>query len=195
MQRPITDRPVVLASRSPRRRALLRQIGLRFTTEESGVDETFDPAATAAENVERLALRKAEAVARRHGDAIIIGADTTVVLNGIIFGKPADEEEAVHMLGALSGRTHEVYTGFALVEQPSGRSATGAERTLVTFRELAADEIRAYVRSGAPMDKAGAYGIQDDYGAVFVSRIEGDFYNVVGFPLTRFFTTLRDFLE
>jgi septum formation protein len=110
-----------------------------------------------------------------------------------MMGKPDGRRDAVRMLRALSGRTHSVVTGIALVERPSGRQMTGTERTDVTFRDLPLSEIEEYVSGGSPLDKAGAYGIQDDYGAVFVTRIEGCFYNVVGLPLSRLHTALREF--
>ncbi len=191
----VVKKRLVLASRSPRRQALLRQLGLMFDVVESGVLETFDDGKSPEENVKSVARQKASAVARGLSDAIVIGADTTVVLDGALFGKPADEKEAAGMLRKLSGRTHEVFTGFALIDRPSGRSVTSAEVTRVTFRTLSDSEIDDYVRSGSPMDKAGAYGIQDDYGAVFVSRIDGCFYNVVGFPLTNFYLTMSAFQE
>jgi len=140
-----------------------------------------------------LSQRKARAVASSVGDGIIIGADTIVVLDGRILNKPKDALDAARMLQALSDRWHEVYTGFTLVDRPSDFSVSAVERTRVKFRRLAIDEIDAYIQSGSPMDKAGAYGIQDDYGAVFVERIEGCFYNVVGFPLTRFYLTMNEF--
>lgn len=184
---------LVLASQSPRRISLFRQIGVEVDVIPSNVPEEFDPAVSAEENAQRLSLRKAMDVGRDIGDAIIIGADTIVVIDGVLLGKPADPADAVRMLEILSGRTHTVFTGFSLLDRPSDRSTTGIERTDVTFRELPRREIEEYVASGSPLDKAGAYGIQDDYGAVFVTRIEGCFYNVVGFPLAKFYTTLQRF--
>jgi len=191
----IVKKRLILASQSPRRRALLKQLGLEFEIQESGVPEDFASDKSPSENVRSLAIRKAAAVAERFNDAIVIGADTTVVLNDKIFGKPVDENDAVDMLQKLSGKTHQVYTGFALFDRPSNKTIAATEKTDVTFRTLSREEIRDYVKSGSPMDKAGAYGIQDDYGAVFVSRIEGCFYNVVGFPLTNFYTTLHRFQQ
>jgi len=191
----VVKKKLVLASQSPRRRSLLKQIGLDFEVRESGIPEDFEDDKSPSENVRALAMRKAAAVAEQFTNAIVIGADTTVVLDKKIFGKPRDEEDAVKMLESLSGRTHQVYTGFALYDRPSNRSVSGSEKTDVTFRTLKRDEIIEYVKSGSPMDKAGAYGIQDDYGAVFVDRIEGCFYNVVGFPLTNFYTTFHRFQE
>jgi septum formation protein len=183
--------PVVLASRSPRRLALLSQIGLTVRVVVSDVSEDLDPLLTPAANAEALARVKAQHVARTIDDGIIVGADTIVVLDHHVLGKPVDEADAERMLSLLSGRTHTVYTGFALVHQPSGRVISGVEETNVTFRVLPVEEIRAYIRGGSPMDKAGAYGIQDDYGAVFVTRIEGCYYNVVGLPLARVYEAMK----
>lgn len=191
----LVNRKLVLASRSPRRRRLLDQIGLTFEVCESGVDEEFPPGADPRTYVAALSKRKASAVAQSYQDAIIIGADTIVVVDRTLLGKPADATEASRMLGMLSGKSHEVFTGLTLFDRPSNKSVTGVERTRVTFRPLSQDEIRDYVASGSPMDKAGAYGIQDDRGAVFVERIEGCFYNVVGLPLAQFYVMLRDFLK
>lgn len=189
----IGSKKLILASRSPRRQHLLRQIGLDFEVRESGIEEDFDTSKAPRENVLLLSREKASAVASSFRNAIILGADTIVVLDGEILGKPFDEADAIRMLKKLSGRIHKVFTGFTLIDRPSDRSISASEMTRVTFRRLSQMEIADYVRSGSPMDKAGAYGIQDDYGAVFVEKIEGCFYNVVGFPLARFFLTMRDF--
>ena len=191
----IVKKQLVLASRSPRRQLLLKQIGINFDIRESGVAEDFDEQKTPAENVQRIAFDKASSVARQYHNAIIIGADTVVVLNGKIFGKPVNEQDACSILQTLSGQTHQVYTGFTLFDRPSNQFVSSVETTDVTFRKLSKEEILEYIRSGAPMDKAGAYGIQDDYGAVFVERIEGCFYNVVGFPLTRFYLVMEQFQQ
>ena len=144
-------------------------------------------------NAKRIALSKAQEIARRTRSGIVIGADTIVVLGKDILGKPRTPAEARRMLRRLSGNMHIVFTGFALIDAATGKTTVQIERTKVWFRELSAREIADYVASGSPMDKAGAYGIQDDYGAVFVKRIEGCFYNVVGFPLTKFYRTLQEF--
>jgi len=188
-------RPLILASRSPRRLHLLRQIGVHPTVMPCDIPETFDASRTPEENASALALQKALCVAGNVADGVVIGADTIVVLDGEMLGKPEDAHDAVRMLGALSGRTHTVVTGFALVDRPSGARLTAAERTEVTFRPLPRREIEDYVAGGSPLDKAGAYGIQDDYGAVFVTRIEGCFYNVVGLPLSRLYSALQTFPE
>lgn len=189
------NRKFVLASRSPRRQYLLNQIGLTFEIRESGVDEDGMDGLHPVEYVTGLSKLKASAVASTEQNAIIIGADTIVVLEGKILNKPRDGDDAVRMLKELSGKTHRVYTGFTLLDCQTNKTVSAVETTDVTFRELRDDEIREYVKSGSPMDKAGAYGIQDDYGAVFVERINGCFYNVVGFPLTRFFCTLQAFQQ
>ncbi len=186
-------KPLILASRSPRRIALLRQIGFDPEVVPCDVEETFDHHLSPDDNAIRLALDKARCTARTRENALVIGADTIVVLNGTLLGKPTDAEDAHRMLRLLSGKTHTVHTAFAIVDRPSDLAEVGVESTRVTFRDLPDPEIEEYVRGGSPMDKAGAYGIQDDYGAVFVSRIEGCYYTVVGFPLSRFYTTLSDF--
>ena len=185
--------PLILASRSPRRLALLQQIGLTVRVHPCHIPEIVDLSVPPEKNAESLAVQKARCAARDVEDGIVLGADTIVVIDGEMLGKPADEADAARMLARLSGRTHTVCTGFALLECPSGRIVSGVESTKVTFRTLPAEEIEEYVRGGSPMDKAGAYGIQDDYGAVFVTRIEGCYYNVVGLPLARVYQALRSF--
>jgi len=186
--------PLILASQSPRRRILLNQIGMKFIVRPSDVPEDVLEHEAPQQNVKRIALSKAVEVAKgvRHG--IVIGADTIVVLDKRILGKPRTKEEAKRMLRSLSGKMHTVYTAFALIDAKSRRQKVRVEKTRVWFRRLNRREIEEYVASGSPMDKAGAYGIQDDYGAVFVERVEGCFYNVVGFPLTQFYMTLQEFV-
>ncbi len=191
----LLKKPLVLASRSPRRLHLLRQIGLDPLVVPCDIPETFDFSRPAAENAESLAVEKARTVARNLQHCIVIGADTIVSLDGTMLGKPETPVEAARMLTMLSGKTHLVHTGYALIDRPSERMVSGSEETLVTFRELPPEEIAAYVASGSPMDKAGAYGIQDDYGAVFVKRIEGCFYNVVGLPLSSLYSALQKFQQ
>ena len=186
--------PLILASQSPRRRILLRQIGLKFTVRPSDVPEDVLHHEAPEHNAKRIALSKAVEIAKRVRHGIVIGADTIVVLGGKILGKPRTRDEAKRMLKRLSGRMHTVYTAFALIDARTQRRTVQIEKTKVWFRELSRREIEEYVASGSPMDKAGAYGIQDDYGAVFVKRVEGCFYNVVGFPLTKFYMTLQDFV-
>ena len=186
--------PLILASQSPRRKILLRQIGLRFRVVHSSVRESIRPGETPRRNARRIALEKAVAVAAVVRSGIVVGADTIVVLDDKILGKPSSAAEAREMLRRLSGRTHTVYTGFALVDAATRRHFAAVEATKVRFRKLSSAEVQSYVASGSPMDKAGAYGIQDDYGAVFVEKVEGCFYNVVGFPLSRFYTEYHRFL-
>lgn len=184
---------LILASTSPRRQALLRQIGLPYEVRASGVDERAKGPEEPSAHVVSLSQHKAEAVARGVDDAYVLGADTIVVLDGRILGKPEVESEAAEMLRSLSGRWHDVYTGFTVQDRPTDTRVSEVETTRVKFRDLGAAEIRSYVRSGSPMDKAGGYGIQDDYGAVFVERIEGCFYTVVGLPLARLYSTIMNF--
>lgn len=181
--------PLVLASRSPRRSHLLEALDLAFEIHPSDTDETIPEGASPDEAVRLLAQQKAESVAPHHPEALTLGADTIVVLGGDVLGKPADPTDAATMLGRLSGRSHTVYTGLALVH--AGHTVTAHEATEVTFASLTDGEIDAYVRTGSPLDKAGAYGIQDDLGALFVEHIQGDYYNVVGLPLHRLYRTLR----
>lgn len=183
--------PLILASQSPRRRMLLERLGLSFTVEPSGADETVDEALSPEDITKELATRKGRSVARRHPEALVLSADTIVVHNEVVLNKPKDAEEATAMLSDLSGQTHTVITGVALHHQPSACIAVEAERTRVHFAQLSPDEINSYVASGGPLDKAGAYGIQDAYGARFVRGINGDYYNVVGLPLHRFYRMLR----
>lgn len=172
---------IVLASGSPRRKELLTQMGLTFRVVVSDVDESIDKTLPPADQVYTISRRKAQAVAREVGDdKLVIAADTIVALEGEVMGKPHSREEAIHMLSRLSGNTHEVYTGFTL--QKGGETDTQVERTLVTFRVLSEDEIAAYVDTGEPMDKAGAYGIQG-LGSMLVRGIEGDYFNVMGLPV------------
>jgi nucleoside triphosphate pyrophosphatase len=181
---------VVLASASPRRVALLRQVGLRFTVTDPGPDRAWPGSAEPRHGVRALALDKARRVAARRPGAVVIGADTVVVARGLRFGKPADENVAAGMLQRLQGRTHEVWSGIAVVRDDEQRTA--AECTRVQFARLSEDEIRAYVLSGEPLDKAGAYGIQG-LGGAFIRSIEGDYFNVVGLPLHRLRLMLREF--
>ncbi|TSA24862.1 septum formation inhibitor Maf [bacterium] len=187
--------PLILASRSPRRKRLLKQIGLKFTVRPSDVREDVLDHEPPERNAKRIALTKAVQIAKDLKTGIVIGADTIVVLGTRILGKPRTHAEARRMLRSLSGRMHTVYTAFALIDAATRKQTVQIEKTKVWFRTLSGREIAEYVASGSPMDKAGAYGIQDDYGAVFVERVEGCFYNVVGFPLTKFYKTLQKFLH
>jgi septum formation protein len=189
--------PLVLASQSPRRSALLKHIGFEFTTVVPDVDEDAVPTdGEPSAYVEHLALLKAQRGASMiDHDAIVIGSDTTVVLDGAVLNKPTDAADAHRMLRMLSGRTHTVHTGLALATRSAHpRHVCVSRATDVTFRELSDAEIAAYVATGSPLDKAGAYGIQDDFGAVFVSSVHGCYYTIVGLPLELLYTTLRAFV-
>lgn len=176
---------IVLASGSPRRREILQGLGLRFRVEVSGADETIEPECPPYLAVERLSLLKAADVAKSQPEkALVIGADTVVVLNHEILGKPKDEADAVRMLSALSGREHSVLTGISAVRRSDGKGVSVYEETKVRFRALSEREILQYVRTGEPMDKAGAYGIQG-IGSLLVEKIDGDYFNVVGLPVCR----------
>jgi nucleoside triphosphate pyrophosphatase len=169
---------LILASSSPRRAELLRAAGIVFTVRAADVDETIGPNEPPRDYVLRLSREKAHAVVR--GDELALGADTTVVINGEIIGKPVDVEEAGRMLRALSGQWHEVLTGVTLAR--ADRVVSAVSSTRVKFAELSDDEIRWYVSTGEPMDKAGAYAIQG-HASLFVERIEGSYSNVVGLPV------------
>lgn len=182
--------PLVLASASPRRRDLLARLGLTFTVSPTDADETWPSDLDAGPAAEEVALRKARAL--DVSGALVLAADTVVVLDGDVLGKPADADAARRTLRRLAGRTHRVVTGLAVRHED--RETTAHETTRVTFAPLSDVEIDAYVATGSPFDKAGAYGIQDDAGALLVSRIEGDYFNVVGLPLRRLYETLRAFV-
>lgn len=180
---------VVLASASPRRRDLLDLIGIAHEVRPANIDETLRPRETPRRYAERLAREKASAIATRDPDLITIGADTVVVINRKVLGKPADATDAARMLRMLSGREHTVITAVAVSRGRKLRSAI--EEVRVKFRRLRDDEIDAYIAMGEPMDKAGAYGIQG-YGATIVERIEGDYFAVMGLPLVRLVGLMRD---
>ena len=183
---------LILASQSPRRRALLRQIGVDdFTVLATDSDGSYDPRWSPEELVSRLSARKAAAAAAQAGpDAIVIAADTMVFLDHERLGKPADGDDAFRMLSDLSGREHTVRTGVTV--RRGDLSRTEVEATAVRFRPLTAEEIRRYIATGEPMDKAGAYGIQG-LGALLVEGIRGDYFNVMGLPVLRLARMLRGF--
>ncbi len=183
---------MILASASPRRRELLQLAGFDFTVETAAVEETYDPTLPPAKIVMHLAAVKAEPIARLHPNEPVIGADTVVVLDEAILGKPRDAQDAAAMLRRLSGRVHQVYTGVCL--RRGEKSVCFHECTLVRFKELSDELIAAYVATGEPMDKAGAYGIQGR-GCVLVEGIQGDYFNVVGLPVSRLYDEMKDFGE
>jgi septum formation protein len=171
---------LILASASPRRRELLTQAGLTFEVHPADIDESRLPNEPPAAYVQRLALEKAQAIHARFPDATILGADTTVVLDGEIMNKPTSPADAERMLRTLAGRTHQVHTGLAVVTRSSHLSHI--ETTDVTFSPISEANLAAYIASGDPLDKAGAYGIQG-FAARWIPRIEGDYFNVVGLPI------------
>ncbi|NLC07536.1 MAG: septum formation inhibitor Maf [Syntrophomonadaceae bacterium] len=181
---------LVLASASPRRAELLKKIGLDFIVRPAVTAEIIKPHLDLLEQVKGLALQKALAVAETLPAGLVIGADTIVVLGQEVLGKPDSREMAVQMLSRLSGQQHQVLTGVALVDSQSGQALSEVESTLVQFRTLTLEEITAYVNTGEPLDKAGAYGIQEK-GAILVERIEGCYFNVVGLPLARLVRMLK----
>lgn len=181
---------IILASKSPRRKEILETMGVSFEIDVADVDESVSDDFSPVEAVCEISKRKAQRIAERHGeDEIVISADTVVVIDGKIIGKPKDKEDAFCILKNLSGRTHEVYTGFTVCA--NGKTKTDFEVTKVHFKELCDDDIRRYIETGEPMDKAGAYGIQQK-GNLFVDYIHGDYYNVVGFPISKICVTIRE---
>lgn len=185
---------IILASQSPRRKKLLQQLGFNFEIIPSTVDENSnesDPVTF----VENLAFLKANDISKTNPESLIIGADTIVVKDHQILGKPSSTDHAYELLSKLSGAQHYVYTGVALLSTDSNsklkKKVNFSVATKVYFKELHQDEIEAYIETGSPMDKAGGYGIQDDWGATFVEKIEGDFYNVVGLPISKLYSELK----
>ena len=183
---------IVLASASPRRCELLKQLGIDFRIIEPDIVEDFDSGLSAGENVQRLSLYKALSVAKKiEGNALVIGADTLVFKDGLI-GKPADEKQAFEMLKLLQGSWHEVFTGVTVVDSSDLKSLGGYERTRVKMRELPERVIKSYIATGEPLDKAGAYGIQG-IGSLLVERIDGCYFNVVGLPIVLLSRILEQF--
>lgn len=183
---------LILASQSPRRQQLLTQMGIPFRVEPSDAESTTVVTnLTPAEQARTLALAKARDVAGRYPDAVVLAADTIVVVDRQVLGKPAGAEEARQMLARLAGREHQVITGVAIIHQAAGRQVVVHEVTRVWIRPLGANQIEWYVRSGEPLDKAGAYAIQG-LAAALVERIDGCYYNVVGLPLSRVVRLLEE---
>jgi septum formation protein len=185
---------IILASKSPRRAKLLKQINLNFSVAAAEIEEKIKKNEKPVQVVKRLSVEKLEAALDGIKEGIVITADTIVVLDNKIIGKPKDEKDAEKILKKLSGNTHFVYTGFSIFNAYNNKKITAYEKTAVTFRKLDMKEIREYIKTGSPMDKAGAYGIQDDFGAVFVKKINGCYYNVVGLPLTKLYNALTGIL-
>jgi len=181
---------IYLASKSPRRRKLLKQLNIKFKSFTIEMDEKMHPNEKPSNAVLRLSKEKLDLAKKRIGNGIIITADTIVVLNNKKIGKPTNKKDAYKILRTLSGRTHIVYTGYSIYNTLNKKNISEYEKTKVTFRDLTDDEIYDYIESGSPMDKAGAYGIQDDFGAVFIKKINGCYYNVVGLPLAKLYHAL-----
>ena len=185
-------RKIILASASPRRKEIFKKTGLKFGVDESNCDEQVNPGLKPHELAKFLSRAKAKDVARRHRNALVIAADTIVISGRKIFGKPGGEEQAREMLKTLSGRAHSVITGFTIIDTAGKKELSRSVETKVYVKRLGADEIKAYIRSGEPFGKAGAYGIQG-LGAVIVKKIEGDFFNVMGLPLNALVESLKKF--
>ena len=189
-------RRIVLASLSPRRKELLSLLGVPFEVLASNAEEDPEnPPESPEQYVRSIARKKATETAKKVDDALVIGADTVVVVNGLILGKPKDPEDAVRMLKLLSGKVHKVFTGVAVLDVRGGTVVDSCEEcveTQVRVRELSEDMIDAYVRTGEPLDKAGAYAIQG-YGSVLIEGIVGDYFNVVGLPVQRLSVMLERF--
>ena len=181
---------IILASASPRRRELIGNLNIGFEVKTADCEEITIPGERPEDTVKRLSEAKARRVAELEGgDAVVIGADTVVAIDGKILGKPADENEAAEMLKLLSGRTHRVYTGITVTG--GGKTVSEYVETEVRFYELTDSQIKRYIATGEPMDKAGAYGIQK-YGSLLVEEILGDYFNVVGLPVGRLDRVLRE---
>ena len=190
MSETTTPPPIVLASQSPRRAELIARLGLDFDVQPADIDESYRDGETPPEHAERLSREKAERIARTHPHALVVGSDTIVVIDGDVLGKPKSREQAVEMLMRLSGRDHEVCTGVAVAMD--GRVESGLERVRVRFRILDRPTCEAYVATGEPMDKAGAYGIQG-FGSAIVESIEGDYFAVMGLPVVRMLGLIERF--
>lgn len=185
-------RIIILASASPRRKEILAKMGLKFEVDESAYEEKIVAGLKPDSLARFLSRGKAWDVARRHRKALVIAADTIVVSGRRLFGKPRTGEEAREMLNSLSGKAHAVITGFTIIDTESKRELSRSVKSKVFFKRLSRGEIDAYIKSGEPLDKAGAYGIQG-LGAVLIKKIEGDFFNVVGLPLNALVESLKKF--
>jgi septum formation protein len=185
-------RKIILASASPRRRDILSITGLKFTVCASDYEEVIRPRLNPRDIARSLSRKKAEAVAHRYKDSIIIAADTFIIFRGKLLGKPHTSPEARKMLTLLNGKSHSVITGFSIFDTGTGRKVSRSVETKVWFMKMAAREIDAYVATKEPLDKAGAYAIQG-LGAVFIEKIEGDFFNIMGLPLCALADSLKKF--
>lgn len=185
---------IILASKSPRRREILENTKVRFSIEESQIDEVIKLNELPKETVVRLAYEKALDVANRNRNSLVIGADTIVVINDTILGKPKDDIEAFSMLKLLSGKTHYVITGFALINLSLDKKIIDCQVSQVTFKELSEQCIKDYLQTKESLDKAGAYGIQG-YGGLLVENIQGDYFNIVGLPISKISDCLKDHFD
>jgi len=185
-------RTIILASGSPRRREILEKTGLKFKVDKSNYQEKLEPGLKPRDVARLLSSEKAKYVAHRYRNALVIAADTIVVLKGRLFGKPRNREEAKEMLKTLSGKAHSVITGFTIIDTATKKELSRSVASKVFFKRLSLDEIDAYIKSGEPLDKAGAYGAQG-LGAVLIKKIEGDFFNVMGLPLHALTRSLKKF--
>lgn len=183
---------IILASKSPRRKKLLEQVGLSFSVDASNFEERSVSAKKPGDLVKLLSLAKANAVAHKYKDAIVIGSDTIVFYNGEVLGKPETKKKAKEMLRKLSGKTHSVFTGYAVIDTKTKKNISGHVETKVTFKNLTDKEISAYVNRDEVLDRAGAYGIQDS-ASLFVEYIKGDYSSVVGLPLIEIYKALKKF--
>jgi len=185
-------RKIILASASPRRKEILANTGLKFTVCESNYEEDLAMSRKPRALSRFLSRKKAEDVVRKYSDAVVIAADTFIVYKGNLLGKPSSPNDARRMLKMLSGKVHAVVTGFTIIDSKSKNKVSRSIETKVHFKKLALAEINAYVRSGEPLDKAGAYAIQG-LGSVFIEKIEGDYFNVVGLPISALAESLKEF--
>ena len=185
---------IILASKSPRRREILENTKVRFSVKESQIDEIIKVNESPKETVMRLAYEKALEVANSNKDSLVIGADTIVVINEQILGKPRNEEEAYNMIKLLSGKTHYVITGFALINLSLNKKIVDCQISQVTFKELSEATIKDYIQTKESLDKAGAYGIQG-YGGLLVKNIQGDYFNIVGLPISKISDCLKDHFD
>jgi septum formation protein len=183
---------VILASASPRRKELLEKIGLKFEAEPSNYEEDISPKLKPRELAESLSFEKAKVAAGSHKNALVIAADTFIVFRGKILGKPKTETQAKKMLETINGKPHSVITGFTIIDTENNKAISKSVETKVYIKRLTPNEVDAYVKSGEPLDKAGAYAIQG-LGSVIVEKIEGDYFNVMGLPLSALAESLKEF--
>ena len=184
---------IILASSSPRRKKLLQKLGLKFIVVESKVEETFDEKSDSTSQIKKLSLAKAQAVAGKFSGSLIIAADTIIVFENRIIGKPKDNRDAINILKKLSGKSHQVVTAFTILDTDSKKFISKAAKTKIYFKALTDKEIEDYIETGEAWDKAGAYAIQEGLSQKFVKKIKGDYDNVVGLPLSLLKKELKKF--